>query len=195
MNPNLYTITTEHAGQAAPMHVVRFGPFPGAWLNLQSSDQQGARQLLRWAAENDLCAALPVDFRATLLASLRAFAESRPGFDYRDYGDITSYRADLRRAAQQLADARALLAYVDGVSGITHESLTLADVGGRLTPNAAGKWEYCVGQYYPTEYRAAVCRLLASVIWELWREGRSADDMRRKARDIFGRGLANRYFN
>ena len=130
-----------------------------------------------------------------MLTSLRAFAESRPGFDHRNYGDITSYRADLRRATQQLADARALLAYVDHVSGITHESLILADVGGRLTMNAAGDWEYCVGQYYPTEYRAAVCRLLASVIWALWREGRSADDMRRKARAIFGRGLANRYFN
>ena len=189
MNPNLYTISAELTG-----YVVRFNP-GHTWLNLRSPDQQGARQLLNWAAENDLCAALPVDFRAAMLTSLRAFAESRPGFDYRDYGDIASYRADLRRATQQLADARALLAYVEGVSGITHESLILAGTYGRLTVNSAGDWEYCVGQYYPTEYRAAVCRLLASVVGGLWREGRSADDMRRKARAIFGRGLANRYFN
>lgn len=30
--------------------------------------------------------------------------------------------------------------------------------------------DYCTGQYWPTEYRRAVCAVLASAIWDYWRE-------------------------
>lgn len=40
----------------------------------------------------------------SLLATLDKFVNSRPGFDPRDYSDMSSYRADSRRAQRQRAD-------------------------------------------------------------------------------------------
>ena len=41
--------------------------------------------------------------------------------------------------------------------------------GGRLTWDG-DKLDYCTGQYYPVEYRKAICRALASAIWTYFRE-------------------------
>ena len=60
--------------------------------------------------------------KQTLIDALRAFINQRPGFDWRNYGDLTSYRADVRRATQQRADALAMLAYVEAQQ--TGHSLT-----------------------------------------------------------------------
>lgn len=84
--------------------------------------------------------------------------------------------------------------------------------------------DYCAGQYFPTEYRKAVCAVLASVLWDTWRENMPApsgkvkrvsgsgpfrhesehdsingmtpgDYLRATARKEFGRGIASRWFN
>lgn len=64
--------------------------------------------------------------------------------------------------------------------------------------------DYCTGQYFPTEYRRAVCRVLASALWAHTRDtisgevlaGRSPGDRIRKYfRTWFGRTIASRYFN
>jgi hypothetical protein len=121
---------------------------------------------------------------------LMNFARTRPGFEYANYGDVGLYRSDVRRATRQLADARYLGRYCE-LFDITPD---FSAFGGRLQLDG-GKLYYCTGQYYPTEYRAAVCAVLASGIWYYWRDcGYTADQMRRKAREEFGAGIARRWF-
>jgi hypothetical protein len=67
---------------------------------------------------------------------------------------------------------------------------------GRLTWDGK-RLDYCAGQYFPTEYRAAACRTLASALWCYWSDGgrHSADQIRAAARRHLGRGIAKRWFN
>lgn len=64
-----------------------------------------------------------------------------------------------------------------------------------------GQIEYCTGQYFPTEYRPAACRVLVSLIWDDLREEKKADgsplygDIRKAARRIVSRRIARNYFN
>lgn len=126
---------------------------------------------------------------------LDAFVASRPGFDPANYSDWASYRADRRIVERARSDYRELRAELRHV--LTDDKLEDAARGGRLSFGPDGV-DYTAGQYYCTEYRSAACRLLAS-IW--WREqavrsapDESADDIRRHARAVFGRGLAGRWF-
>ena len=126
-----------------------------------------------------------------LISKLRQFIQTRPGFDYRNYGDLTSYRSDVRRATQQLNDARTMLRACE----LRNIEPDLTAFSGRLE-FINGELEYTAGQYYCTEYRAAVCACCASALWAYWREsGYDADGIRKMARDEFGRGIANRWFN
>ncbi len=142
----------------------------------------------------------------TLINKLRDFVKTRPGFDYGNYGEPVSYRADCRKVAQQLNDARTLLRYCE----LFNLDPDLSAFSGRLELTEGGKISYCAGQYYCTEYRAAVCACCASAIWAYWRDNMSATDgepthqhgivnagnyLRKKAKAEFGRGLANRWFN
>jgi hypothetical protein len=132
----------------------------------------------------------------------RAFIAKRPGLDPRDYirdwrdaDGLANYRAESRRITQQLNDARALLRYC------ALNRLSLNDQlnnGDRLHFNANGELEYHVGQYWPTEYRAAVARVASAAIWAYWRDEcniDTGDKLRAKAFAQFGRGIASRWFN
>lgn len=145
--------------------------------------------------------------RAELLQRLERFIAQRPGFDPANYGDSASYRADARTATRQLNDARAMLAAISWRESITADTIRAAlRNGGRLTLRDDGTLDYCTGQYWPTEYRAGVCRVLASILWDYWREcarfprmtpeGRriTADSIRTEARLNLGRSIADRWF-
>lgn len=121
--------------------------------------------------------------------ALATFIRSRPGFEYANYGDAASYRADVRRAARQKRDAETMLAAVRWRDSITGADLIEAARGERLTieatrveypnqlPTPYGyrvRIDYCTGQYYPTEYRAGVCRVLANALWNWQRENMPA---------------------
>ena len=69
---------------------------------------------------------------------------------------------------------------------------------------------YCVGQYFPTEYRKAACAVLASAWWDNTREdcpdfdtdetgnftgSNPGEWMRKQARNTFGLGLQRGYFH
>lgn len=55
--------------------------------------------------------------------------------------------------------------------------------------------DYCTGQYFPTEYRAAACAVCASILWTYWRDGaKDSDAVRKIARNALGRGIASRWF-
>lgn len=85
--------------------------------------------------------------------------------------------------------------------------------GGILEMPPADSWritiDYCTGQYWPTEYRPAVCRLLSSVIWHWMRENAPVDAgpiiahsnlqdvggyIRKTAKRELGTSIARRWF-
>jgi hypothetical protein len=139
-----------------------------------------------------------------IISDLRAFVAQRSGIDVNNYvspgrADLDGWRAlqaDRRLIGQQGRDARALLAYVEA-SGIDAESLARPLTGGGRLSYEGGALTYTAGQYFATEFRAAVCSALASVLWRHWASGvnLSAAQLRQAAFRTFGRGLAKRWFN
>ena len=145
------------------------------------------------------------DKKQAILGALYTFCQQRPGFEYRNYSDGPSYRADVRTATRQLNDARRLLREIELRDSITADDLLDAAKGGRLDVTATGDvvsvWYTC-GQYWCLEYRNAVARLAASALWARARrdmldaDGKTdGDTIRARFRRQFGRGMAARYFN
>lgn len=142
-----------------------------------------------------------------IIALLSAWISQRPGIDARNYisgwndtNGRRAYNSEVRKVTQQLHDARTLLNWVES-SQITADELTAAfrAFSGRLqlTNN---KLEYCTGQYWPTEYRAAACAVLASALWDYYRsdvesETNKGEALHKKFVRLFGRGIASRWFN
>ena len=130
-----------------------------------------------------------------LKAALRAFVAQRPGFEYVNYRNIAGFRADQKRAVRDKADALALIsAYPDDADS---RFLTDALRSGNSLSLEGGQLEYTACQYYPTEYRAAVCRAVSDALRALsWAQSqeRLAETRKRMAR-IVGRGCANRWFS
>lgn len=139
--------------------------------------------------------------KSEICAMLRAFVAKRSGLDWRNYlsdwsnkTGMDALRSDRSRILQHGRDARALLSFVED-SSIPVEFLMRELETGRLTFDSARvELDYCTGQYFPTEYRAAVCRVLSNAIWRFYRDNVTTD-VRAFARDTFGRGIASRWFN
>lgn len=97
------------------------------------------------------------------LRMLAAYAAKNPGLDFRDYGDVTAYRGDSRMITDQLHDVRTALRFACAVN-VQDDHLIDVSRGERLTiectGNGALSLDYTTGQYWPTEYRGAVARLL-----------------------------------
>ena len=137
-----------------------------------------------------------------LLDALRAFIDSRPGFDPRNYSDARSYRADTGRAQRDRRDAHALLAAMYRAMSDTDDNgrdrllcCLREGLRGRLELHDDGSLSYTDGQYYPTEYRAATCTVLSYALWSYWWEpGLRGSDIRAKARSVFGAGIQRRWF-
>lgn len=164
-----------------------------------------------------------------IIALLDGWIRQRPGLEFGNYGEMSAYRSELRSITKDLNEARHMLAYVAVRNSITADMMLegFRAYSGRLsiTPGKKpGTWrlDYCTGQYWPTEYRRAVCAVLSSVIWAWMRDecmpeptivrthddsngtlehkvyggGLSAGDyLRKAARREFGRGMASRWFN
>lgn len=159
--------------------------------------------------------------RETILTLMRAWINQRPGLDPADYGFPAysseawkeahrAYTSESRRITTQKHEAETLLRAVE-FSSITAEDLMKATraFSGRLqiTPAEDGEWriEYCTGQYWPTEYRGAACAVLASALWDYYREdwskeaeekGKTPGDMiRANFRRMFGRTIQNKWLD
>lgn len=136
--------------------------------------------------------------KAVVLQTLRAFLDRRPGMDWRNYGDGPAYRADYYQVRKDREHALALLRHVE-LSGITGDAIVDASrraFAGRLefSPDCT-RIDYTTGQYFPTEYRKAVCAVLAAALWAYWRADQpDADGIRKAARRAFGSGIAARWF-
>lgn len=141
--------------------------------------------------------------KQTIIDNLRGFIAQRSGMDHRNYGDRASYNQDRAKITRHGKHARELLRHVE-LSGITAEELVNASQGMRLEIQDNGAISYTTGQYFPVEYRASACSLLSCVLWDYWRQdfAKCAKDneapgsaIRRKFREIFGRTIANAWFN
>lgn len=147
-----------------------------------------------------------MDRKAQILAALEAFIRQRPGLEFGNYGDRKAYFSEMRRITRQRHDAERLLQAAHAAHSMTADGLErgFRAYSGRLTletrPDGAVALDYCTGQYFPTEYRAAVCAVLAAALWEYYREGFAAaglpgDAIRHQFRREFGARFANRWFN
>ena len=109
--------------------------------------------------------------KQTIIDALNRWITQRPGLEL---GDVSSYRSEMRSIGRDLQHARAMVNYVAWHDSITADMiLSAADNGGRLTLTVNGdkvRIDYVTGQYWPTEYRRAVCALMSSVIWAWLRE-------------------------
>lgn len=123
--------------------------------------------------------------------ALRRFVSQRSGIDARNYGGSReAFMQDYRRILRDGRDARVMLRAVipDYALADTLKSGRLIWDGKRL--------EFTACQYFPTEYRAAVCRALANALWRVWATGgTSCERIRAQARYSLGRGVASRWFN
>jgi hypothetical protein len=141
--------------------------------------------------------------RENILLALTHFMNSRPGLEFCNYGDVSAYRSEMRGITRDLHHARELLAAVSWRESITADAIIAAAKGafsGRLsitlTDTGAARIEYCAGQYYPTEYRRAVCAVLSSALWDYFRNNGAdtGDQIRKTARRELSRGVALRWF-
>ena len=140
--------------------------------------------------------------REDILAALHTFILQRPRLEYGNYGDRKAYQAEVRTITKQLHDARQLLVLVYRRSSITAENIKegFGAYSGRLSWDGV-RLDYCTGQYWPTEYRAAVCAVLARVLWVFFRDCAPADTIvtsqyiHNEAARQLGRSLARRLFN
>lgn len=110
------------------------------------------------------------------IAALVTFAAQNSGMDSRNYGSAASYRqeartvtADLHRFTNALQEARAEgVTDADVIAEAPHAfSSRLSWVSKDYLREKHGmdtdytpRWDYCTGQYFPTEYRKAAATLL-----------------------------------
>ena len=156
--------------------------------------------------------------KQAIMEALNRFTRQRSGMDFRDYGDVSSYRQEQRSITRDLHHARELMRAVSWRDSITADDLIAAAkhaYSGRLTIRETDKGiaiDYCTGQYFPTEYRRAVCAVLASALWDYTRstmpepvkavngyetyDGKSGGEwLRSHFRKEFGPAIANRWFD
>jgi hypothetical protein len=140
-----------------------------------------------------------------IINALRGFVEQRPGLNPANYGSWASYRQESREVARDLHDAREILNVASWT--VTADDILSAARGSRLSINERPDGvavDYRTGQYFPTEYRKAVCRVLAQALWnhnsELYAasakpEESAGDAIRRRFRQLFGHRITRRYFD
>lgn len=146
------------------------------------------------------------DEKITIINALRQWIKQRPGLEYGNYGDPLSYRQELRGIRKSGKEAQTMLTVVEA-SPITAQELKHAfehAFPGRLSWDGE-RLDYCAGQYWCTEYRQAVCAVLATALWDHYRTEYAKDKLsktesdgdaiRRHFRDMFGKTIQTRWFN
>lgn len=126
------------------------------------------------------------------------FVNQRPGMEPANYNDWKSYRAEYAGIIRDKREAEALIRYVQLFETSRLYVFNKLTRGERLHIDADGMLDYITGQYFPTEYRAAACRVLASAIWDYWREAcgiTTYDEIKKQGVKVFGRAIAKRWFN
>lgn len=141
-----------------------------------------------------------------LIALLDRFIRQRPGLEFGNYGDVSSYRAEMRGIAADKRDAERLLHFVS-LYNVPLTPRSFRAFSGRLSVEFTAKGKaaltYCAGQYFPTEYRRAAASVLATAIRDYLLQGCAYDRddgtfdrpaFERAMRKRFGRRIVARYF-
>lgn len=104
------------------------------------------------------------------IEKLTKFVNQRPGLEFANYGDSKAYNAESREITKDRADYFELIALAYSRIGNLDQELTeyLTETSGRLALKD-GQIEYITGQYFCTEYRPAANRVIASLIWNNYR--------------------------
>lgn len=111
-----------------------------------------------------------------ILDALGAFVRQRAGLEFGNYGDVKAYRAEQRSITRDRHVAEKLIGQVTwrGISADDLIAAARSAYSGRLSieEQADGRVRvsYCTGQYLPTEYRRAVCVVLAAALWAYVRD-------------------------
>lgn len=139
-----------------------------------------------------------------IMSALWAWIKRRPGLEFGNYGSVSNYRAELRGITRDKHDAEMLLRSVE-LASLTGAQLKAAfrAFSGRLSWDGE-KLDYCAGQYWPTEYRRAVCAVAACALWDHYREDfakdakeneSAGDAIRRNFKRLFGKRMQTRWFD
>lgn len=114
---------------------------------------------------------------APAIVALIEFAAQNPGLEFSNYGDRVAYAAESRQIGKDWQRFKLALLQASSL-GVTDADVIEAAKGaysGRLgwgekqhTPASVecgeavreGDWTYCIGQYFPTEYRKAAASVL-----------------------------------
>lgn len=153
--------------------------------------------------------------RQAIIDALYQFINQRPGLEPRNYishwqdsNGRRAYRSESRSITRDLHVARTLLRQIE-LREISFPAEKIIDAArhsfsGRLSikvdDSGAVSIDYCTGQYFPTEYRKAVCALCAALLWDAKRDDIPAtienkgDYLRRSFAREFGRGVAGAWF-
>ena len=146
-----------------------------------------------------------------LIQALHVFISKRPGLeprnyisDWRDTEGRRAYASESRAITKDRHMAEALIGAV-ARSGISSDDIVEAakrNFAGRLeiTTNDKGAIviDYCVGQYWPTEYRKAVAAVMRGALWSYWRDKcacDSFDKIKAEAKRTFRNSAVVRSFN
>lgn len=166
-----------------------------------------------------------MDKKQQIITAMYAFIGQRAGLEFGNYGDPVAYRAEQRAITKDRHHARQLIRDVELRGSISADDILTAAksaYSGRLTivtrDDGKVSVDYCTGQYFPTEYRRAVCAVMASVLW-VWKRDqcmpeptlhhnsetgetvqrynglRAGDYLRAGFKREYGRGLASRWFD
>jgi len=133
------------------------------------------------------------------------FVNQKPGLEFCNYGDYKLYRQEMNEITRDKHDFNELLtlAYrrIEKLDQAVHNKLL--NSGDRLSL-VDGQLQYITGQYFPTEYRPAACRCLASLIWEDYRNEKDSQgnpvykdgyELRKAIARNVSRRVKNNYFN
>lgn len=135
-----------------------------------------------------------------ILDDLLRFVNRRTGMDIRNYADswadkdgVSAFRSEYREILRDGRDARELIRacrYLVPVEILLQQGRT----NDRLTYTHRG-WDYCVGQYWCTEYRAAACRYLRRCYRDaLMSQGMTWEQVKQRAKRELGMGIVRRWF-
>ena len=115
-----------------------------------------------------------------------------------------NYRNEAARITKQREDALTLLRACE-LSGMNEDDIKAGfrAFSGRLQlkQDERGYYlDYCTGQYWPTEYRAAAAAVLASALWDYYRtdykdDDHAGDKIRAMFRRMFGKGIQSRWLD
>lgn len=99
------------------------------------------------------------------LVRLIDYAAQRPGIDPRNYGTWQSYTTEAKQISRQW---RTICRLLDAADYYQIEDAQIIEASqwaysGRMSWDGQS-FDYCCGQYWPTEYRAAVLAILRAVI-------------------------------